>query len=275
MGIFSKVLNLIVVLAPFCAIGQSTSTLIGGRSSGLAYTSSCLEDEWGLFNNIAGIAKVKNLSVAVAYDMYPAFKSFDRMAAVVVLPSKLLSTAVGIYRFGDDLYNEQVASLGFANTFGIASLGIKANYVQYFIEGFGARHLLTISFGGIARLTPHLFVGAHITNINPPRLSSSPDETLPTIVTMGIAFKPSDKLFITSELEKDLELDLKWKTGFEYSINKKFVARTGYIIEPQAAFFGIGFQPKKFQVHYTAQIYNAIGLRHQASITWQIKSGKK
>ena len=38
---------------------QSSSTLIGGRAGGLAYSSSCLDDEWSIFNNIGGLAKLK------------------------------------------------------------------------------------------------------------------------------------------------------------------------------------------------------------------------
>jgi hypothetical protein len=275
MSVPSKILNLVVLIFPVFAFGQSTSTLMGARSNGLAYASACLEDEWGIFNNVSGIARVKSTAAGVTYDANPTFKSFNRMAAICVVPSKLITTGLGVYRFGDDLYNEQVLALGVANKFGIASLGVKINYIQYFIEGFGSRRIFTVSFGGIAQLTPHLSVGAHITNINPPKLSPSSNEVLPTVVTLGIGFKPSEKLFMTSELEKDLDVDLKWKAGFEYSIHKKISARTGYILKPQAGFFGLGFKPKKFQVDYCVQMFSALGLGHQVSVGYRVNTKGK
>ena len=34
---------------------QSVSTLIGARANALGYASSCIQDEWSLFNNVAGM----------------------------------------------------------------------------------------------------------------------------------------------------------------------------------------------------------------------------
>jgi hypothetical protein len=75
-------------------------------------------------------------------------------------------TSVGAFRFGDDLYNEQMVSLGFGNKFGIASLGVKANYIQYQADGFGTYGAVSIDFGGLAELTDQLSIGAYITNLN-------------------------------------------------------------------------------------------------------------
>jgi hypothetical protein len=262
-------------LAPLISAGQSSSTLIGARSNGLAYASACVADEWSLFNNVAGIAEAKGASANFTYDVNPNFSAFNRMAAVLTVPSKFVMSAVGVYRFGDDLYNEHLISLGVANTFGIASLGVKANYIQYYADGAGAKGFLTISAGGIARLTPHFSIGSYITNISPPALSSIEKESIPTILSLALAFKPTDKLFLTTEIEKDLELDPKWKTGFEYAFHKKVIVRTGYVLKPQTAFFGLGLRPRKFQLDYCVQVLNKSGLAHQASVGYAFKSKSK
>jgi hypothetical protein len=66
----------------------------------------------------------------------------------------------------------------------------------------------------------------------------------------GISFKPTDKVFIATEIEKDLEYDPIWKMGLEYKFHEKFCARTGYNLNPNAAFFGLGFKTKKFAIDY-------------------------
>jgi hypothetical protein len=238
-------------LAPLISAGQSSSTLIGARSNGLAYASACVADEWSLFNNVAGIAEAKGASANFTYDVNPNFSAFNRMAAVLTVPSKFVMSAVGVYRFGDDLYNEHLISLGVANTFGIASLGVKANYIQYYADGAGAKGFLTISAGGIEK------------------------ESIPTILSLALAFKPTDKLFLATEIEKDLDLDPKWKTGFEYAFHKKVIVRTGYVLKPQTAFFGLGLRPRKFQLDYCVQVLNKSGLAHQASVGYAFKSKSK
>ena len=254
----------IMLCACYCAWPQSSYTLIGARAQGLGYASSCLSDEWAILNNIGGLAKVDQITTSFTYDAQPQFKPFNRLAALFAVPTKIGVAGVSIFRFGDDLYNEQILSAGFSNTFGLASLGVKVNYIQYNTGGFGRYDAVTVSAGGIAQLTPQLFIGAHIVNINQPKISGS-TERVPTVLMAGIAFQPIDKLFISSELEKDLDYDPTWKTGLEYQVHKKFVFRTGFNINPNAGFAGVGFKPSKFILDYAFQYASNTGPRHQAT----------
>jgi hypothetical protein len=253
---------------------QSVSTLIGARAMSLGYASSCLKDEWALFNNPAGIAKITQPVVSFTYDAFPALSSFNRMAACYGMPAGPGVTALGVYRFGDDLYNEQLLTAAYANTLGIASLGIKVSYIQYHAEGFGNAGAFTVSFGGIAQLTPVLSIGAHIININQPNLTKLNEESLPTTLLVGMGFVISDKLFLTSEVEKDLSYEFTWKSGLEYKLHKRFVARTGFSIQPQAGFGGLEWKTKKFVLSYAFQYSFHLGASHQASVSYQFKTEK-
>ena len=255
-----------LLLCALISNAQSSSTLIGGRACGLAYSSSCLGDEWSVFNNIGGLATVESTTVSFTYDSQPSFKPFNRMAAVIALPLKFGVAGAGVFRFGDHLYSEQLLALGFSNKFGLASLGLKVNYLQYKAEGFGSKGVVTISFGGIAKLTEKISVGAHVININQPTLSSLEHEKISTILIVGSTVKLSSEMFITTELEKDLSYPVKWKTGFEYQPYKKFIVRTGVHVNPTAAFFGFGFRPKKFKFDYSYQHNFTLGSRHQATV---------
>jgi hypothetical protein len=247
---------------------------MGARSAGMGYTSACTEDEWSLFNNVGGLASTKKTSIAAAYDTQPSFKSFNRMAAAFTLPINIGVTALGVFRFGDELYNEQIISLGFANTFGLASLGLKANYIQYKAQGFGSKGLITFSFGGIAKVTEKILIGAHITNINQPSLSAIEDEKLPTTLILGVGFKLSSKTFVSTELQKELDYFLKWKGGLEYQPFEKFCFRTGFNINPNAAFAGIGFNRKTIKVDYAYHYSFTAGSRHQATIAYHFHKKK-
>jgi len=248
---------------------------MGARASGMAYASSCLSDEWSIFNNIAGLASVQTPTASFSCDVQPGFMPFNKSAAVIATPIKPGVAGVGFYRFGDDLYNEQIITGGYSNQFGLAALGVKVNYIQYNATGYGRKGVFTVSFGGIAELTPHLFIGAHIVNINQPKLSPDYDETTPTILIAGILIKPSDNTLITTELEKDLEYKPTWKTGIEHSVYKKFVFRTGFSVYPSSGFFGMGFKLKKFLIDYTFQYRPELGARHQSSVTYRFHNLEK
>lgn len=149
--------NLILVLGftlfAKIAIGQSISTQMGARATAMGYASSGIKDEWSLFNNPGGLGKISQLNTAFAYEVQSQLKSANRMGAVFNSPFKWGTPSVGLFRFGDDLYNEQALSIGFGNQFGIASLGAKVNLIQYRADGFGVSSALSFDFGGITELT--------------------------------------------------------------------------------------------------------------------------
>jgi hypothetical protein len=245
---------------------------MGARQMGIGYASSCLYDEWAVFNNPAGLAKVRQSTAAFSYDAMPSLKSFNRMAALVALPSKIMTTALGVFRFGDDLYNEQFVSAGFANQLGLASLGIRFNYIQYHAEGFGNFQAFTISFGGIAELTKTIHVGAQITNLNQPIINKQTGEKMQTLMSLAVAINPSDKIFLTSEVQKDLNFKILWKTGLEYKFYKKFTARTGVNLNPQAAFFGFGWKSKRLTLDYGLKYNPLLGNNHQATVAFSLST---
>jgi hypothetical protein len=227
-----------------------------------------------MVNNIAGLAKVEESSVAFTYDMQPGFKPFDRMAGVFAVPTKFGVAGAGVFRFGDELYNENVVTVGFANTFGLASIGLRANYIQYKAAPFGSKGLFTISFGGIAKLSEKIFVGAHILNINQPDISRSEKEKLPTTMALGVAAQLTSQTLVSAEVEKELSNSVKWKAGIEYKPLSKFTARTGVNINPDAVFFGVGFKSAHVCLDYAYRHNFIFGSRHQATVGYMLKKKK-
>jgi len=259
--------TLFVIVYSSTLKAQSVSTSIGAKASGIGYAASTISDVWGVYNNIAGIATVQNTTASFTYDLHPSLDGANRTAAVLAIPLKTGATGIGMYRFGDDLYNEQILTAGYSNQFGIAALGVKANYIQYRTEGFGSKGIFTLSFGGIAKITKEISVGAYITNINQPSLSDN--EKVPTRLNAGVAFTPSANFFITTEIEKDLDYEATLKIGMQYTFHEKLFARTGYNLHPNTAFFGLGFKTKKFILDYALQHNTSLGLSHQASVSYQ------
>ena len=186
------IITIMVCMRMLC-FGQSTSTLMGARAAGMGYASAVLKDEAAIFNNPGAMAE--NISSTFfAYEVRPDMPGANRMAAGIQLPFARGCSSFGVFRFGDDLYSEQLLSLGFSNQFGIASLGAKVSYIQYQAEGFGTQSALGLDFGGLAQLTPEISVGAYVINLNQAEIS--PGEKLPTRLVAAIGFKLDDDFFI-------------------------------------------------------------------------------
>jgi hypothetical protein len=238
---------------------------MGARANGMASASACLSDIWSLTNNPAGLAKTKSVAAAFTYHAVPSFTSFNRTSAGIVTPVKWGVAGAGVFRFGDDLYSEQIFSLGLANTFGLASLGLKVNWLQYRAEGLETRTALTLSFGGIATLNSKILVGAHIVNINQPVINDLTEERVPTKLIAGIAYQPSAQLLLAGEVEQAVGHLPFIKAGLEYLIHKKIFFRTGFRLRPATGSFGAGYKTAKFQLDYAVQLNSPSGLSHEAS----------
>jgi hypothetical protein len=261
---------LIFILAAKLTIAQSISTLMGARAAGMGYASSGLADEWSIWNNPGGLGRAENFSVSSAYEIRPWMKGASRLAAAANAPTKFGTFGAGLFRFGDDLYSEQVISLGAGNKLGIASLGAKINIVQYRTAGIGTWHAVSFDLGGITQLTEKLFINAYIFNIGQAKINKDTDERLPTKLTAGITYRPSAAVIITSEIIKDLDFEPTWRTGLEYQFKENIFFRTGFNLQPSLAFFGMGAVRKRIKIDYALQVNSPAGPTHQASAIYRI-----
>jgi hypothetical protein len=91
----------------------------------------------------------------------------------------------------------------------------------------------------------------------------------------GLGFRPSDKVFIITEIEKDLDYQATWHNGLEYTIYKKIFFRTGFTMNPNAAYFGLGGQKKNIKVDYALALNQLTGQSHQASAAYLFSSTPK
>lgn len=252
---------------------QSVSTLLGARMAGMGYASSVLADEMALFNNPGGMAKMTKLSTCFTYEVNPALTGANRTSAGFLLPTRFGVGGLGVFRFGDNLYNEQIVSAGFGNKLGIGSLGAKANYIQYRAESFGTKYAVTIDFGGLVQITPQISAGAYIVNLTQSKISS--EEFLPVKLIAGLGFKPSQQFFIATEIEKDIDYKATWRAGAEYTIHKKVFVRTGFNLNPAAGFFGLGAQARRLKIDYAIKLSSSLGATHQTSTVYQFERRPK
>ncbi|MBS1508065.1 MAG: hypothetical protein JSS79_15600 [Bacteroidetes bacterium] len=273
----NKRITIVLLLAFYGAKlvnAQSSSSLMGSRAAGLGYTSSTLSDEWSLFNNVGGLGKAKQTSATFAYEIKPALNGANRMAASAVTHVKAGTFGVGVFKFGDDIYSEQIASFGFGNQIGNTSLGSKINYIQYRAEGFGTSKAISVDFGGISTITPQIQIGAYITNLTQSKLKGASGERLPTKMVAGLGFKPSESVFVATEIEKDLAYAVTWRGGMEYAVYKKIFFRTGFNLNPSAFYFGLGAHKKNLKLDYALRFSQLLGVAHQASLVYSLASKK-
>ncbi|WP_027000657.1 hypothetical protein [Eisenibacter elegans] len=250
---------------------QKGNDPVGARAVGMGDAAVTLQDQWSVFNNIGGLAGVTEMMVVAGYENRFGIAGFQTFSAGIVTPLNNIGVAgLTLARFGDELYSEQKYGLGFSHRLGIVSLGLKVNYVQVAVQELGGTGAVVVEFGGVAEITPNLFFGAHIYNLNRGKFRTFfEDELLPVVLKTGLSYRPFSSLMINIEAMKDLEQEARFKAGLEYLIIPKVQLRTGLQTQPVANFFGVGFTPKRFQVDYAMVINQRLGFMQHVAVSYR------
>lgn len=262
---------LLLIILRHPVLGQNGHYDMGARSAGIGGASITLGDAWALFNNIGGLSAVENKAVFTSIENKYGVTEFTSLAFGGICPIVGGVAGLGLFRFGDHLFNEQRLNLGFSNQFGIVSLGLNVSYYQLTIEGAGNRKTMLIDFGGRAKLTNQLYFGAHVSNLNQARISKITDEPIPSIMKTGLSYRPNTDLMLNLEIEKEINQEALLKIGLEYKILENVCLRTGFHTQPFESSFGIGFRPGKLNVDYAYNNNPDLGDIHEISIGYNFK----
>ncbi len=259
----------LVLMMPAAYSQNGTEVLPkGARSMGLGNANVTLGDAWSVFNNIGGLGVLEGNQVFASYDHRLGLSELTTLAAGVALTGERVNIGLGISSFGGELFNQQNIGVGIARKLGLASLGVKINYFQTNIEGFGRSATPLLELGGLAEINPQLVFGAHIYNLTRASLSKVSQEHLPMVVKTGLSYRPANFLMINVEAEKEILLDPQVKVGLEYGIQEILWARTGINTYPNNLFFGIGFRPKNLVVDYALSQHLQLGFTHHFSFNY-------
>ena len=270
--VFSLLLIITTVFSTNAQLASAPPT--GPRALGMGSISVTTKDDWSVFNNPAGLAQLNQSSAMFAYRTIFDFAPFNTVSAGVVLPTKVGTAGISVYRFGDNLFNSQMLSGMISHQIGIMGIGLRANYLQFNIEGFGRKAIFVTDIGGIAKLSDQLTFGVQVTNFTQSSVSDKDDERIPTIINIGISYQPTDDLFISFEGEKDVDLSADLKIGIEYKILDKVFVRTGFTVDTGTHSFGAGIKLDRFFFDYGVKMDQYLGNNHNLGLIFLLPTKK-
>lgn len=271
--------GLFISLQNFC-FAQFAQLEAGAKTYGMGRTSLTVGDAWAVFNNVAALSDVKGTEAFLGYSNRFTLSGLNTLQAGVAFDAFFNGKmGVGITRFGDDLYNEHRLAIGYSHKISNVSIGIQANYLQTSIQGYGTRRNFALEMGGVAQLSETLFLGMHIFNINQAKVSEFEDERIPTIMRLGLSYRPSKRILVNFETEKDTEFAASFKAGLQYEVvnwneNQVFI-RTGITTAEFLAHFGVGYYKGNFGVDYAFTTLPQVGYSHHIGLIYRFGKARK
>jgi hypothetical protein len=251
---------------------------VGARSAGMSHSSVTLNDHWSLFHNQAGLGRLKDISAGVYYENRFLVNSLSTGSFAVAAPTSSGTFGISMYTFGLTNYRESKFGLAYGRMLGEKiSAGLQLNYLSTVLpEAYGRFNGFTAELGLQALLTDKIILGAHIYNISRAKLTDKNGlEYVPTVIRIGAMYKVSQKVFITTEFQKDIDHPIIFRAGTEYQPNEKFFLRMGIASNPGNYSFGFGYKMKTISFDIAASYHQILGFTPQVGFNWSMISNKK
>ncbi len=250
----------------FSAFGQmSTVTPVG---AGMGHATVAIQSPISLFSNQAGLVGLKKLAIVAAAEQRFLMAELQSVAVGAALPTRSGAFGLMVQSFGFEEFRQQKIGLSYARKLWNAlSIGAQFDYFQTRIPEYGSRGVLTFEAGLQANISKDILIGAHI--FSPAQVELAEGENLPSILRLGIAWQVSEQLIVLSEVEKHLDVPLRWKSGLSYQPVKSVTLRAGYATEPSMLFFGVGFAfGNGLQADMAGSFHQNLGFSPSAGMIW-------
>ena len=263
---------LLTITVPTLASGDEGAFPKGARAAAMANAVVTMADEWSFFNNIAGVASLRQFSVGMGYHNRFLVKEWNTVYAMALQPLKYGVIGAGVEHFGNSTFSQSRLSVGYAYKVRYVSLGLQMSIHQLNLNELGVSRRLLFQFGGQAELIPELHFGAHITNLNQSRLIPDLEERLPTVLKAGLAYKPNKKFTANGEVAKDIEYPASFRFGLEYALLEDvFFVRLGTMTQPAISTAGLGFNHKQWKIDFATQFHQRLGFSNHLSLLFSLE----
>ncbi len=254
---------------------NSSSPMAGARGLAMGDASIVFTDIHSIYSNQAGLAFMEGVGFSVGAEKRFLTSEINSYTAGFAYPTKAGTFGLSMNYYGFSGYNEQKIGLAYARKLSKKlSIGAQFDYLGYSIPEYGNKALFTFELGIQAQLIENLVVAAHV--FNPVRQEIVEDEKVPSVFKLGAGYLPFEKLTITGEFEKDIDMDMTFKMGIEYFLVDIFCLRAGVSTDPFLNSFGMGLKLKNgLMIDLASSYHHTLGFTPAISISFEMNKKEK
>lgn len=245
--------------------------LVGARSAGLANASVCLDDVWAFQHNPGALTYVKAFSAGVYYEARFLAKELQTQGLVAAIPLKKGVISAGGQFSGYEQYRHTRAGVGYALPLGEhISAGVQVNMQQLRFGGnYGSSVSATFEGGILASISEKWQIGASVLNIGRQRVLPLENDRFTSVIRIGALFKPSSKVNVVAEMEKQVIHSITFRGGVEYYPVESFVIRCGAQTGPTELALGVGYRKEQFRLDLGSKYHPILGWTPNIGFTYQ------
>lgn len=272
----SFILGIVAILALLpsyssFAIGNQSS---GARSLALGNANVTLFDVWSANNNQAGLGSVKQFGIGLSYENRFGLSELGLSNLNIAIPVKFGTFGLTVQQFGFEDYSENKFGLAFGKELSSkVNLGGQIDYyhVQVAEAQTQNKSALAVELGIQVKMTDKFSMGAHIFNLTNAELEGDFKENLPMIMSLGIKYDFTEKVFAVVDVEKNIDLPANLKVGIEYHPIDALYFRGGLNSYDFHFTGGLGVELNKFNLDLGLSHQTYLGYITQLALSFNVR----
>ena len=272
------IIGLSFLFFPMYGFPVGERTVAGSRSAGMGGCGVSLPELWSVRNNPACVAWVDRISAGFFCENRFLLKSMFYEQFGLVLPTRAGNFGLFADHSGSGQAHVLRAGLIYSRKFGNHfSAGVAADYLGLMFPGeYGNKNMINCEFGLFYQPRKYIAAGVHVVNPVPVKITTHPDETLPTTFCLGLTWFISGSFLVSLEAEKDLVNDPIFRLGGEYRVVKSFIVRLGASSAPFQFDLGMGILWGPVMIDVATGYHQVLGFTPSCSIIYCFpKGGRK
>lgn len=263
--------KILLIIAATLLLGNTHAQ--NGVFQGMANASVALYDFWGNHSNQAGLAKSENPQIGVCYNNGFLVNETGTQTLAVLYPTKTGNFNINYLRYGYSQYSENTAGLGYSriiNDFFSAAIQFDYFYLAQ-SEAYKNKSLFLFEVGFIAQPVDKLQIGVHAYNPLRAKISDYQNERVATIFRFGLAYHFSDAVLFSVETEKDLDKDIRIKSGLAYKMTEPLRIYAGIASGPNQFSIGLGYQLQSLHINIAFTTHPTLPISSQGAVSYEFK----
>jgi len=271
----TKPLNISKYILPLIlisSISTAQNLQLGGQLLGQAHTLVASPGLHSVYSNPAGVGYLNQNEVAVAFQQHFGVQGLNTVGAWGAFSSKTVNLGFSVDKFGDELYRDARIGLLVSKKIERISLGLKGSYLNSGVKDLSSRASFLLEFGILSDLNSKWKVGLSAFNVS--RANLYENQFIPTILSLGLSFKPSKNLEINAQSDYFVSENFRFRVGFNYKPRENLLVCAGVNPYLRATHLGLGFDLKSYNFIYSVAILPGVGMLNQLTLSFKIPDKK-
>ena len=257
----------IIIMGLICDCRELKSAFekreVGAASFALGNATVALDQYlFASYYNPAALPTEKKFQMAFSLQNYFGIGGLNAIDLTTNFNLAQNPVSLAINRFGNQNYQEiQVTAATRYDLIRDCAIGISVQCYILSIWNYGRDMAWGLNFSVLYKVLSDLSIGAMVTNINKPVISSV-HENLPQTMNVGFCYIPVPDIMILFEIFQDNRFSPAFRAGFSYQVISRLTIRAGIEDQTNMHCYGLGINMPWINFDYALRNHPDLGVSH-------------